>query len=74
MLLEVDEIVLPKADYEAAKAGDRAALSRIKQRIDDLQIYFHAYFPAPDEDCVVTLRDLEELCVIEHVTIKAHAP
>ena len=62
--LEIDEAMIPGADWEAAKGGDQTAVERIAALLHGEILYFHAFGP-PSKDWVkVTLRQLDEIGAI----------
>lgn len=68
MFLEADELAVSAADLDAARAGDEAAIKRLRQRLDGVEIYMHA-FSDEDGDVHVSLRDLVQLRVVEYCTV-----
>ncbi len=67
-LMEIDEVAVNSKDWELAKGGDKEARERIKKRLQEEIIYFHAMFVEVDED-IVSLRDLCEANIVEAVAL-----
>lgn len=66
--MEIDNVAVNAADWELARKGDKAAQQRIAGSIDGLTLYLHILTTEPDE-ILVTLRELQELHIINSVTI-----
>lgn len=66
MLLEADEIVVDLDDWTWALAGNEDAKKRLKEQVNGLTLYVHAF---SGEGKVVTIRDLAALGIIESVSV-----
>lgn len=62
MLVEADQIVVPKIDWEAAKRGDEDARERLRVLAEGMVLYMHNLSMSPVEQAlseVVTIRELD---------------
>lgn len=73
-LLEIDEALVNKADFEAAKNGDKAAAARIGRELDGVQLYMHVYSVPlsewADTHTIATVRDLEIVGAIKSIDVR----
>ncbi len=72
-LMEVDEIVVSKKLWEAAKRGHQGAIKDIRNEVEGLEIYFHAMVRSDEywnTHTIITLKELEEVCSPIYVFIK----
>ena len=72
-LMEVDEIVVSKKLWEAAKRGHQKAIKDIRKEVEGLEIYFHAMVRSDEyweKHIIITLKELEEVCSPIYVLIK----
>ena len=67
-LMEIDEVAVDRDLYEQAKSGDETARQKLRTAINGLMLYLHA-MPVEDSEAVVTVRQLQEIGVIDSVTV-----
>ena len=71
--MEIDEVVVNSADWDAMLGGDKAARKRIQEAIDQVFLYFHILNYSDDER-VVTIRDLEAQNLVAGVVVHIQEP
>ncbi len=73
-VLEIYEALVLKEEWDkVVKKADKDAIDRMRAEFDGMELYFHNLsWDAPREDTeLVTLFDLQEHNIIEHVTLTA---
>ena len=70
MLLEIDEVVMDIGEWELVKSGDKDAIARTRDYINGLELYLHNFW-VDEGTLVVTLRELQQLHVIDSVTVNS---
>lgn len=61
--VECDEVVVKESDWMAARHGDVAARSRLRQAINGLELYSHA-IPIVEGECIKTIREIDDMVSI----------
>lgn len=75
MYLDIDDVAVPGELWERARAGDKAARTELRTKLNGLQLYDHILSVQPnrlfgDGALVwVTLRELREARIVSMVTI-----
>lgn len=74
MIIEIDEVIVNKIEFEAAKNGDLSAGCSIIKYLDNLELYMHNISFDLENEVVVTLKELKELHLIDSVKINCFKP
>lgn len=74
MLIQGFDLAVREEDWELVKKGDQAAIERIRQEINGIELYFHnltveSSTKLSDQMITVTLQTLVELGVVTSVTV-----
>ena len=69
--MEIDQVFINREVWTRALAGDKEARAQVHKLIDGLKIYFHIIDFDSEKYIVVTLRELEDANLLDHVTLSA---